>query len=295
VGLYRIAFTHGRAGNRRAAHPQLGSHFMKCPYCAEDIKDEAIVCKHCTRDLVMVKPLLDRIEALSERLEKVEKDIKRGVRASDGADALPRPLATAVSAVAAIDRKVPILSPFAALALTFIILVAAHFLIIVHFDLSLIYLRLVSIIVPVIFGFLYRNPLGGSLPADFATGVMLAIVSILAMSAIVAQVDDVPLLPADAQGWREFAEYGASIAFGFFTGVLARNGLAALRSATLRSNKLITLISAFIASKMGGAEESEEGAAIENRLKTVESLISSIMAIGSAALSVITGLYQFMQ
>jgi len=207
---------------------------MHCPYCTSEINDAALVCPVCTRDLYLFKPLLQRIEALEKQLEAnqtektqvlesklaaLEKELeqlRRDVPATTpaGPSAIQAPLS------APAEPRNFFVSALIAGVVAVALLMIAHALIIVVYDLKPLYLRIASLLIPLPFGFaLYVwHPHRGW--GSVVLAALVACAAVLGMSAVTGRIDNTPVLPQDLREWREFIEYAASIAFSFLTGLL---------------------------------------------------------------------------
>ncbi len=268
---------------------------MKCPYCSEDVSDEAIVRRR--RDLAEVRSLLDRLAEVTRRLEAHESDAPTPAAVSAQANpskSTPSGRDKAVAVIARLGGRVPSVAPATAVLLALIALLSAHFLIIIQYDLPLVWLRLASIVLPCGFGFLFRQRPNESFVGDLIIGVVLAAAAILAMSAVVAKVDNVPLLPTDMHGWAELAQYGASIAFAFLTGTVLRQIVTVMHDPTVRTSELAYLAARYAKAKITGVAAGDPGDARRDRhLKRIgiaERVITAGTAIGSALVSIWTGL-----
>ncbi|WP_247496496.1 hypothetical protein [Bradyrhizobium sp. 149] len=99
-----------------------------------------------------------------------------------------------------------------------LLLTITHILVTITFNLSPIPLRIASIIIPLLFGFLAYPLHRVSALAAFMLALLAAGVSILSMLTVTGIHDRVPILPTVWVEWREVFEYGASILLAFVSG-----------------------------------------------------------------------------
>src|SRR3954454_5551583 len=111
---------------------------MECPFCAEQIKEEALVCKYCGRDLMIPKPLMEA----NQQLLAIIADLQQQV------DRLKAQLTLRKSPPASRALHVLLF-----VLLPILLLVLAHVLLIIKLDVSPIVMRVVSILIPLPFGF----------------------------------------------------------------------------------------------------------------------------------------------
>ena len=101
-----------------------------------------------------------------------------------------------------------------------LLLLAAHVVVTILLDVTPVYLRIASVIIPIPFGMtLYAvNKVG--LRGSIGLGIATALLGVTGMLVIVGYIDKVPILPDTPREWREAIEYALSIMLAYVTGDL---------------------------------------------------------------------------
>jgi hypothetical protein len=116
------------------------------------------------------------------------------------------------------------------LAVPILILLVAHHVIVNSLDLNDQYLRVASIAVPFVFGFLLSWPGGRGAGAAVAIAIALGVISVAGMTVSQSLNSGDPILPETRYEWRDNIEYAAGIALSLIAGhALGRALGAALR------------------------------------------------------------------
>lgn len=246
---------------------------MECPFCNETIKDEAIACKSCSRDLRFVRPTLIEIQDLVSEI-----------------DALTYRLDRAEVTLARLDKP---LHYFATHGLIYIVgatilLVAAHAIVTIALNVSPLYLRIASMVIPLLFGLLSvpLNKLG--ILGAFVIGIVTASLSVGCMLVVTGINDNVPIVPASFGEWREVVEYAASISLAFVSGNILGMVLFRILPSTLAQGGKPNALAFRLARLLGEHVGQEQ---LRRRARLIQELMQTLGPLAAAGAGAVGSVY----
>jgi hypothetical protein len=249
---------------------------MECPFCIETIKDESLVCRHCTRDLALVRPIILEIHKITDELDELQRQLDH---------------ARTRLAMVETPGRFLLLHGASFIVLPAVMLLAAHFLITVAFDISSIYLRLASVLIPLPFGFALAVLRNIGFRGAIAFGIATAALAIPGMLAVTAYVDGGSVAPSNWREWREVLEYGTSIALAFCAGNFLPTVLFRILPPTLSSPGKPGA-AAYWLTRMWGPHVGKE--ALRRRARLIQDVLRTAGPVigfgGTAAGEIYTGL-----
>ena len=100
------------------------------------------------------------------------------------------------------------------------LLVAAYWVLIIRLDANPMYLRMISLLIPLPFGYTLFTSERQGIWAALVTGTIVGVAAVSGMSTVLGIIDGRPIIPADRREWQELIEYSAGIMLAYVTGNL---------------------------------------------------------------------------
>ena len=278
---------------------------MDCPFCAEEIKEEAIVCYHCQREIGPFRPLLKRLAALEAKFGEEGEGAFTPMNARLNAldeklDALREHLEVAFTpepggppgAITVVGMH-PVAAFFSFVVLPIGLLLLAYAATVLVYDFPTWVLRVLSILIPIPIGFWRAKTLRRALWSDVLVALAVGVAAVASMSLVLAWYENASPLPQDGREWREVIDYALSITLSYLTGTFIGRWLLHRHQARSGSGKLAL----DIARIMSGNKQPSK--TVLNRaqaaVQRVSAGMSYVVPIVTAAGALVTGLRKLIE